>query len=418
MHVEVSVAVNFVISYMYNKLPRRMVTLFSIDLENGIKKKFEGHWYPDRPFKGSGFRCVPVNGEKVDPVVEDAAVASGLVLDEIKVCLPSDLTLWIDPLEVSYRIGEKGPVKVLYSDKKEDDYTERMDREIQVVNKGFNPEAQCFKPIESLSSSLNSLCFSPFPPPEWSHSTTPSVSPAAALFGSANNLSAHVPSPSQFITTSPLPLTKTPLNNKPQRPQQFTAASFAQTKFGSTKLKTAAKRPSRLSPTDFGKYIRQRSPTSGPPSLGSPETPRSLSPRDPRVEFYLDQRQRFVLAEHQQQQQQLQQHAQSHNLSPISQQYFININNRFGDPYSGLPQISPPGLPTTHHARGPELPITLTPPGLSSNQHQSLGVDLPIGSATSQSSMLPPESQKSFIDNLNLTTLGCGNGYQRLLIAN
>lgn len=51
MHVEIQVALNFVISYLYNKLPRRRVNLFGEELEKALKEKFVGHWYPEKPFK-------------------------------------------------------------------------------------------------------------------------------------------------------------------------------------------------------------------------------------------------------------------------------------------------------------------------------------------------------------------------------
>lgn len=50
---------------------------------------------------------------QVDPVVEAAARSSGLDLAEIKSYLPSGLTVWIDPNEVSYRVGEYGHVQVI-----------------------------------------------------------------------------------------------------------------------------------------------------------------------------------------------------------------------------------------------------------------------------------------------------------------
>ena len=93
MHVEVSVALNFLISYLYNKLPRRRVDLFGEELEKGLKKKFEGHWYPDKPFKGSGYRCVRCNGEKVDSVIMNAARNAGLDLEEVKNYIPEELSL-------------------------------------------------------------------------------------------------------------------------------------------------------------------------------------------------------------------------------------------------------------------------------------------------------------------------------------
>lgn len=55
MHIEIQVALNFVISYLYNKLPRRRVNIFGEEMEKALKHKFQGHWYPDKPFKVSFF---------------------------------------------------------------------------------------------------------------------------------------------------------------------------------------------------------------------------------------------------------------------------------------------------------------------------------------------------------------------------
>lgn len=51
MHIEIQVALNFLISYLYNKLPRRRVNIFAEELEKALKEKFIGHWYPEKPFK-------------------------------------------------------------------------------------------------------------------------------------------------------------------------------------------------------------------------------------------------------------------------------------------------------------------------------------------------------------------------------
>ena len=74
-----------------------------------IRMKFQGHWYPERPTKGSAYRSIRISKEKVDKVLINAAIDVGLELQEILDTLPNDLTIWIDPGEVSYRIGEKGP---------------------------------------------------------------------------------------------------------------------------------------------------------------------------------------------------------------------------------------------------------------------------------------------------------------------
>ena len=154
MHLEIQVALNFVISYMYNKLPRRRVNILGEELERALKEKFQGHWYPDKPMKGSAYRCIKT-GDPIDPVLERASREAGMELREIRDNLPEDLAVWVDPGEVSYRIGEKGQIKILYSEASESaTHEENLDKE---VTKTFNPEAQCFKPIDNLSSSMSNV---------------------------------------------------------------------------------------------------------------------------------------------------------------------------------------------------------------------------------------------------------------------
>lgn len=404
MHLEVSVALNFVISYLYNKLPRRRVNLFGEALEIGLKKKFEGHWYPDKPTKGSGFRCVRVNGENVDPVMINATYDCGLNLEEVKSYLPAELTIWIDPGEVSYRISEKGPVKILHSERRDEEITERADREIQMSDRGFNPEAQCFKPIDSLSSSLSNLSLSPgglSPSSPSSSSGWPgstSTSPSSALFNS--DLSSHQ-NPQFQQEYAPAP-------PKASGHQYFTAATFAATKFGSTKLKTNAKRPTRLSPTEFGNFLRQKSVmiAKGNTGLCSPQRPRSLSPRDPRTEFLLDQHQRIAMSQLQHQHLQQLQHQQQQRLNspqhlgPLGSPPHIGsptayINDTFG--------MSSPSSPYHQQPFGNMVDFLPGPTNLPS----------PVGS-----SAVSPEQQKSFLEGLNMSAGSYQSQYPHMLLAN
>lgn len=61
--------------------------------------------------QGSAFRCLKI-GDSTDALLEKAARASGLAVEDVLENLPSELAIWIDPGEVSYRIGEKGYIKV------------------------------------------------------------------------------------------------------------------------------------------------------------------------------------------------------------------------------------------------------------------------------------------------------------------
>lgn len=244
MHIEVQVALNFVISYLYNKLPRRRVNIFGEELEKALKDKFQGHWYPDMPFKGSAYRCLKT-GDPVDAVLDRAARESGVPIQDILENLPEELAVWVDPGEVSYRIGEKGAVKILYTESADIHDDNSADRE---VTKTFNPEAQCFRPIDTVGTSMGSLSLAPSnkAASPFSHLKLPPV-----LSGSINNpavssisaVSTHSsPTSTPFkCSTSPVP-TFIP---RTTAPLTFTTATFAQTKFGSTKLKTNSKRANR-----------------------------------------------------------------------------------------------------------------------------------------------------------------------------
>lgn len=61
--------------------------------------------------KGSAYRCLKT-GDPIDSVVARAARESGVPISDILENLPNELSVWVDPGEVSYRIGEKGAVKV------------------------------------------------------------------------------------------------------------------------------------------------------------------------------------------------------------------------------------------------------------------------------------------------------------------
>jgi len=78
-----------------------------------LKRRYRDHWFPEKPFKGSGYRCIRING-KMDPIIGQAGDGCGLSSNFLHKTFPTELTMWIDPLEVSYRIGENGSICVLY----------------------------------------------------------------------------------------------------------------------------------------------------------------------------------------------------------------------------------------------------------------------------------------------------------------
>lgn len=118
MRLEVHSAADFLMNLIRVKRAEKTVSEnqlehFKGSLQSLLVLRFRSHWYPDVPTKGSGYRCIRING-KMDPIVEQAGVAVGLPAPTLRKMLPTELTLWIDPEEVSYRIGENGSICVLY----------------------------------------------------------------------------------------------------------------------------------------------------------------------------------------------------------------------------------------------------------------------------------------------------------------
>lgn len=89
-------------------LPVQFAKPFKRRMEELLVERFKDHWDPANPNQGSAYRCIRINGSRLDPVVREAAKVTGLT--NIAEYLPSQLTLWIDPNDVSYRFGEDGSI--------------------------------------------------------------------------------------------------------------------------------------------------------------------------------------------------------------------------------------------------------------------------------------------------------------------
>ncbi|XP_053508316.1 protein BTG1-like [Ictalurus furcatus] len=115
MKAEVSTAVNFITTLLRGTglLSEEQLQHFRHSLEEALGEHYEDHWFPDAPFRGSGYRCIRIN-HKMDPLVGKAAYTIGLSGKQLLSLLPCQLTMWVDPYEVSYRIGEDGSIGVLY----------------------------------------------------------------------------------------------------------------------------------------------------------------------------------------------------------------------------------------------------------------------------------------------------------------
>lgn len=102
MQVEIKCAIDFLLSYLYDKLPRRRVNLFGEELEKYLKLKLmasETKVALNINFKQN-------NIELIDPCLIAASKESAMDLNEILECWPTQLKLFIEAGLVSYSLGQ------------------------------------------------------------------------------------------------------------------------------------------------------------------------------------------------------------------------------------------------------------------------------------------------------------------------
>ncbi|XP_018410128.1 PREDICTED: protein BTG3-like [Nanorana parkeri] len=107
MHEEVKLGASYIVRLLnrHQKLDSKQVERFTETLTAILCNKFEGHWYPDSPQKGQAYRCIRIEKNLlVDDSVLQACVKSGLRCSQL--ALPKNMSIWIDPKEVSCRLGE------------------------------------------------------------------------------------------------------------------------------------------------------------------------------------------------------------------------------------------------------------------------------------------------------------------------
>jgi len=108
MKSEIDSAVNFLSNILRSGdvgLTADQLISFRRCLETTLVTRYRNHWFPDRPQRGSAYRCVRIVNRKLDRLLASAAAAAGVPEPLLERLLPTELTLWVDPEEVSHRIN-------------------------------------------------------------------------------------------------------------------------------------------------------------------------------------------------------------------------------------------------------------------------------------------------------------------------
>uniref|UniRef100_A0A8D3E464 Anti-proliferative protein domain-containing protein n=1 Tax=Scophthalmus maximus TaxID=52904 RepID=A0A8D3E464_SCOMX len=170
MKEEIAAAVFFVARLVkrYGSLDADSRDRFAAALTSVLFENYKNHWHPKAPSKGQAYRCLRMNRVRLqDPVLQQACDRSVVQYQDLG--LPQELTVWVDPGEVSCRYGEhSAPFCVSVVDS-----CRRGDREFS---------RRIHQAVDSSSSSgfssLSALCPAPIPEPK----TIPTVSNPNSIY--------------------------------------------------------------------------------------------------------------------------------------------------------------------------------------------------------------------------------------------
>jgi protein Tob/BTG len=101
MFTEINSASDFICRYLY-KLEKDKIVIFKNQLIQLLSQKYNSHWDLSNPIKGGAFRSITIIDGRIDSIILAAAQKAGL---DVSSCFTSDLIIWCDPYNVSYRVG-------------------------------------------------------------------------------------------------------------------------------------------------------------------------------------------------------------------------------------------------------------------------------------------------------------------------
>jgi len=123
MLIEIKTACQFLTNYIAPQVSESQSKLFGLILSTLLHAKYATHWDLKNPSKGNAYRAVTIFNERLDSTILSAAQAASI--PNIGKYLPNELCLWIDPYNVSYKIGDYGNIITLYENPESKSFSPR-----------------------------------------------------------------------------------------------------------------------------------------------------------------------------------------------------------------------------------------------------------------------------------------------------
>ncbi len=116
MKRELTSASNLIVHFLrlgQKNIPEYKLELFNKYLFEALAEKYNRHWFPEKPQKLSRYRMVQFHSNLDRRIIEagqKCKFSETFLIENL-----SPLTVWIDPNEVSFTIGENNRTFILYN---------------------------------------------------------------------------------------------------------------------------------------------------------------------------------------------------------------------------------------------------------------------------------------------------------------
>lgn len=138
MLAEINAAAGFIVNILarqprHDELTQDHIENFAASLVANMHESFAPSWQPEAPLRGSANRCIRINFGVIDKVILDAAVHAG-IQHFVSKLLPSELTMWVDPHEVSYKLNDRSPMFTIFENKPVSPQQQLPSQQVQFSN--------------------------------------------------------------------------------------------------------------------------------------------------------------------------------------------------------------------------------------------------------------------------------------------